>query len=56
MDTQNAPQIDAINISKVELQDELSWLMQRVHRIRKLLQLEPIETPRQKKRKQRKVE
>lgn len=52
----NAAQTDAISISKVELQDELSWLMQRVHRIRKVLNLAPIETPRQKKRKQRKTE
>lgn len=39
-----------IVIDRVELQAELSWLMMRVHRVRKLLQLEPIETPRQKKR------
>ena len=49
-------QPDAINVSKVELQDELSWLMQRVHRLRKLLGLDPIVTPRQKKRRQRKSE
>jgi len=53
---ESTSQPDAINVSKVELQDELSWLMQRVHRLRKLLELDPIVTPRQKKRRQRKSE
>jgi|JI10StandDraft_1071094.scaffolds.fasta_scaffold428903_2 hypothetical protein len=53
---ESTSQPDAINVSKVELQDELSWLMQRVHRLRKLLGLDPIVTPRQKKRRQRKSE
>ncbi len=50
---ESASQPDAIEISKSDLQDELSWLMQRVHRLRKTLGLAPIETPRQKKRKLR---
>lgn len=44
----------AIVVNREELQEELSWLMLRVHRIRKLLRLEPILTPRQKRRQRHK--
>lgn len=45
-----------VRVRRSELQDELSWLMQRVHRLRKILGLEPIVTPRRGKRAKRKTE
>ena len=44
---------EEVRIRRSELQDELSWLMQRVHRLRRILDLEPIVTPRQDRRSKR---